>query len=123
MILINIKLLTIYSQCGQNSGLYPQQSNSWTLGICTGALTAAAISSSRTLSALLPAAVHTVEVAFRTGLCAVDMGRSIERPANVISESWSLLVPGLSPKTADEALGDFASQCVRFLSRSFMQHD
>ena len=45
-------------------------------------LAAAAISSCSTLSELLPAAVQTVQVAFRLGMCVVRMRDRIEAPSS-----------------------------------------
>lgn len=82
------------------------------LGLCTGALAAAAISSCSTLSELLPAAVQTVQVAFRLGLCVVDVRDRIEAPSESIPHEWSIVFPGLEPKLAVLAIEDFCKANV-----------
>ena len=77
------------------------------VGICTGALSAAAISSCRTLLELLPVAVHTVIVAFRTGMCAVDVGRRIEKPSDDVQASWSMAYSSVTLEGTKQALKDF----------------
>ena len=102
------------SQCGQNGGLYPTPSDSLIIGLCTGSLAAAAVSSCRTLSELLAVAVHTVRIAFRTGLCAVHLGSSIEQDTPDFPISWSANFHGLSDETACNTLAEFAQQNVRY---------
>jgi noranthrone synthase len=77
-------------------------------------LSAAAISCSRTLSELLPAAVQTVVVAFHAGLCALDVRNRIEQSIEVSSE-WSMVVPGLVDETASKVLKEFSQANVSFL--------
>ncbi|KAI9744716.1 MAG: hypothetical protein M1818_001641 [Claussenomyces sp. TS43310] len=95
------------SQYGEIGRSYPRPEDTYVLGICTGALAAAAIASCSTLSELLPAAVQTVQIAFRLGLCVVDVRDRIEIPSAEVSQEWSMVVPGLDPKTAAEAIGEF----------------
>lgn len=103
----------IFSQCGQNGGLCPQPPNSYVLGLGTGALTAAAVSCCRTISELLPLAVHTVAIALRTGLCASEMARCIEPIGGKHPAPWSIIASGRSAKTLNEVLIDFSRQRVR----------
>ena len=53
---------------GEGSRPFPSADNTYLVGICTGSFAAAAISTSQTLSELIPAGVEAVLVAFRTGL-------------------------------------------------------
>ncbi|PVI03119.1 polyketide synthase [Periconia macrospinosa] len=84
---------------------YPTPSDTYLLGLCTGALSAAAISSSKTISELLPVAVQTVRVAFRFGLCIDDVRIRIEPQTQT---SWSMVVLGLMAPQAIEILERFA---------------
>jgi hypothetical protein len=69
------------------------------IGLCTGWLTAAAISCSQSITDLIPLAVHTVLVAFRTGLLVAEVRDRIEAPRGS-PETWSVLAPGLKPYDA-----------------------
>lgn len=84
---------------------YPTPADSYLLGLCTGALSAAAISSSKTISELLPVAVQAVRVAFRFGLCIDDVRTRIEPQTQT---SWSMVVLGLMAPQAIELLEQFA---------------
>nr|BAW18768.1 topopyrone polyketide synthase [Phoma sp. BAUA 2861] len=69
------------------------------IGLCTGLLTAAAVSCSQSLTDLIPLAVHTVLIAFRTGLLVAEIRDGIEAPKDV-PKAWSILAPGLSSHDA-----------------------
>lgn len=64
-----------YRQVGYS---YPSPDHSCCLGLCTGALTAAAVSCSSNALELLPLAVETIRVAFRVGMLVEKMARCIE---------------------------------------------
>jgi len=81
--------------------------------MCTGALAAAAVSSCSSLSELLPAAVQTVQVAFRLGLCVVDVRDRIEGPTSEIAQSWSTVFSGLATAEATSLIKDFCESKVR----------
>ena len=49
--------------------LYPSAHESRLVGLCTGLFTATAVSCCQTITDLIPLAIHTVLVAFRTGHC------------------------------------------------------
>ena len=80
--------------------------NARSIGLCTGLLAAAAVSSARSLSELLPLAVECVKIAFRAGTCvgsakdALDVGSDGREP-------WSFIVTNTSDSTAQAALDDF----------------
>ena len=93
---------------------YPSSSDSFLCGICTGALASAAISSSRSLLELIPAAVHAVIIAFRAGLCASEVRSSIEDFSDD-SPEWSIVVSGISTDAATKSLKEFADSKVRIL--------
>ncbi|KAI9878041.1 MAG: hypothetical protein M1830_002092 [Pleopsidium flavum] len=95
------------SQYGEVGRSYPRPEDTYVLGLCTGALAAAAVSSCNTLSELLPAAVQTVQVAFRLGLCVVDVRDRIEAPSKDFPREWSMFVPGLEPKAAAVVIKEF----------------
>ncbi|RAL16794.1 ketoacyl-synt-domain-containing protein [Aspergillus homomorphus CBS 101889] len=69
-------------------------STSRVLGLCTGALAAAAVSCSRSTSELVPLAVKAVIAAFHTGLVVADVTQRIG-PSCEADQSWSMIVPGL----------------------------
>ena len=97
---------------------YPKATNSYVIGLCTGALAAAAVCSSTTFSNLLPAAVHSVIVAFRTGTRAVEVARTILSPSRGLMGDWSILCPGLILKEDHEAIKAFIKVTVRLLNHS-----
>ncbi|KAL4751925.1 hypothetical protein BDW72DRAFT_192435 [Aspergillus terricola var. indicus] len=107
-----------YEEPGQQ---YPSSKSTYLIGLCTGSLAAAAISSSSSLSELLPAAVHTVQVALRLGLLAIDVRDRIEPPEADGVQQWSTLFFGLDEKVAVAGLNDFIStKRVPNLSRPFV---
>ncbi|KAL9609770.1 MAG: hypothetical protein Q9167_005482 [Letrouitia subvulpina] len=99
-------------QYGQAGRSYPLPEDTYALGLCTGGLAAAAISSCSTLSELLPAAVETVQVAFRLGLCVVDVRDRIEAPSKDVPQEWSIVVPGLEPQVATLTIDEFCQAKV-----------
>ncbi|KAK4995687.1 hypothetical protein LTR66_004548 [Elasticomyces elasticus] len=94
-------------QFGEFGKPYPRPEDTYVLGLCTGSLAAAAVSSCCSLSELLPAAVRTVLMAFRLGLCVVDMRNRMEPPSRDISQEWSIVVSDLEPKAASNAIDEF----------------
>ncbi|KAM0813241.1 putative Polyketide synthase [Seiridium cardinale] len=91
---------------------YPTLNDSYVLGVCTGSLAAAAISSSSSLSDLLPLAVQTVLVAFRLGLRALELRDRLELSVEHRDQPWSAVVAGLAPKVAAEAIREFCAENV-----------
>ncbi|KAI0003486.1 ketoacyl-synt-domain-containing protein [Xylariaceae sp. FL0662B] len=73
--------------------------NSRVLGLCTGALAAAAVGCSRNTLELVPAAVDAVVVAFRTGIRVTDMAQRLQ-PSDSSDQSWAIIVPGLASADA-----------------------
>ncbi|KAJ6043159.1 type I iterative polyketide synthase [Penicillium canescens] len=109
MSLVLIYQLGSFIRIHSEGGLvYPTASDTHLLGLCTGAFAAAAISCSRSLVELLPAAVQTVLVAFRTGLCAGRIGHCIE-PTAIGSREWSMLISGMETQTTQDALREFSA--------------
>ncbi|KAI9689779.1 MAG: Type I Iterative PKS [Bathelium mastoideum] len=104
------QLASFISQHNNQHQSYPKPTNSYAIGLCTGALAAAAVASSSSSSSLLPAAVHSVIVAFRTGLRAVDVAQSTTIEAKCdLSGDWSLLCAGLAVEQAERIIEEFAS--------------
>ncbi|KAF2853068.1 ketoacyl-synt-domain-containing protein [Plenodomus tracheiphilus IPT5] len=62
------------------------------LGLCTGALAAAAVSCSRSTLDLIPLAVDAIAVAFRVGLLVESCARQLVQP-DKNDQSWSVIVP------------------------------
>lgn len=81
------------------------------VGLCTGALAAAAVSCSRSIVDLVPLAVDSIVVAFRVGLLVTDCARRLTLPREN-DQSWSIIVPR---STAAEAVDQFCSQTVSCL--------
>jgi hypothetical protein len=77
------------------------------LGLCTGALAAAAVSCSGNILDLVPLSVDAVTAAFRTGVLVADMAARVS-PGKV-GDSWSIIVSG---STSTEALNKFCEQTV-----------
>lgn len=82
------------------------------LGFCTGALAAAAVSASSSLSELLPIAVQTVSVAFRLGLTAQKLCDHLEVSSEDKSRSWSVVIGDLDSETALTIFDDFCKSNV-----------
>ncbi|KAL8725152.1 MAG: hypothetical protein Q9166_007527 [cf. Caloplaca sp. 2 TL-2023] len=103
-------LLCVY-QLGRfiNSDTYPDTANSYLIGVCTGSFAATAISSSRTMTELVPAGVEAVLVAFRTGLHSLKMQRDIEPLSFEGSRSWSYIF-SLPESKALEILRTFSAE-------------
>lgn len=100
------------SYYGTGSRLYPAASNSYIISLCAGSFAAAAISTSQTLSELLPAAIEAVLTAFRAGLCSMNMRRNIDIEALDANPSWSLVV-GMDAESASVNLDSFSATNVR----------
>lgn len=121
-------LSSYYSQVGYS---YPPPEHSCCLGLCTGALAAAAVSCSSNTLELLPLAVDAIRVAFRVGMLVEKMARCIEpwefdaqgndkihhnlphgdirtdmkrKAVNDERPSWTFLMAG---SVTEEALNDF----------------
>ncbi|KAM4057312.1 starter unit:ACP transacylase in aflatoxin biosynthesis domain-containing protein [Hirsutella rhossiliensis] len=77
------------------------------VGICTGALAAAAVSCSDNLLELVPLGVAAVKAAFRVGKQVADAGQRIAPRADSKDQSWSMLVAGAS---SEAAVRDFCEQ-------------
>ena|SRR5438034_6025551 len=102
--MISLSWLIQRSQHGESGRAYPLPSDTYLLGLCTGAFAAAAISTCKSLSELLSVAVQTVRVAFRFGLCTSDVRDRIEQTDG----SWSIVVRDFMPDAASGVLDEFS---------------
>ncbi|RAL03688.1 ketoacyl-synt-domain-containing protein [Aspergillus ibericus CBS 121593] len=75
---------------------YPSAPSTRLVGLCTGLLSAVALSCSRSITDLVPLAVHTVWVAFRAGLCVAEVRENLQ-PQTSPPSAWSVVFP---PTTA-----------------------
>ena len=69
-------------------------------------LAAAAVSSARSLTELIPLAVECVRIAFRTGTC-VGITKDALDVASESPEPWSFIITNTSAQTAQDALDEF----------------
>ena len=83
------------------------------VGLCTGLLSAAAISSTPTISTLIPLATQTVLIAFRTGLYVSSLSEKLYS-ASTRSESWTMVFPGVGEEQAKNAMSKFHLTNVSF---------
>jgi naphtho-gamma-pyrone polyketide synthase len=91
----------LLSYFGEGSRPFPTAANTYLVGLCTGSFAAAAISTSQTLSELIPAGIEAVLVAFRTGLRSLELRNDIERPIPETSRSWSMVVSAKEEQAAE----------------------
>ncbi|KAJ2893280.1 putative polyketide synthase protein [Zalerion maritima] len=75
-------------------------------GLCTGLFAASAIACTSSPSSLIPLAVQTVLMAFRTG-SHVDAMAGRLCPSSGSSESWTTIMPGTTREEAEAAISDF----------------
>jgi len=92
---------------------YPRHDDSYVLGICTGSLAAAAISSCSSLSELLPIAVQTVLIAFRLATRALGMRDRLEVSDRDCNEAWSVVVLDMDRQLAATTIERFCQENVR----------
>ena len=77
-------------------------------------LAASAIASANSLTALLPLAVETVRIAFRTGLYVGEVADRLERGQDT-SEAWSTTVATSDKQGAEVALDEYNQAHVRLV--------
>ncbi|ORY07765.1 hypothetical protein BCR34DRAFT_603760 [Clohesyomyces aquaticus] len=110
------------SHYGQSSQKYPSPTESHIVGVCTGLLSSAAISTSQSWAELFPAAIEAVLIAFRTGLRTTQVRDDIERPTATGSQAWSMIVP-LSEQRVSLALDAFEEdQGIPHASRPYVSY-
>ena len=76
------------------------------VGLCSGLFAAAAITSTPSLSALVPVAVQAVLMAFRTGRHVATMAERLSPPVQH-SQSWTYILPGVKEEQARSTLEEF----------------
>lgn len=109
--MLNVCYPSHFTQPGH---VYPINADTRLTGLCTGLLTAVTISCCSSLSELVPSAVDSVVLAFRTGLLVEDVRVRIE-PSVSKRDSWSVVIPGLKEDVAVEALKNYIFDKVLFL--------
>ena len=75
--------------------------NTRIIGLCTGALAAAAVNYSSSPLDLIPKAVDAVIVAFRTGRYVADVATQVTGVSGT-EECWSIIVPGATSSASVE---------------------
>lgn len=104
-------LTLLNSHYGDLGHAYPRGNENFIVGLCTGQLAAAAVSSSRTVGELIPVGVETVVLALRLGTCVLKVQELVE-PSKSAS-SWSVLVSGMRENEAQDLIQQFAKKNVR----------
>jgi len=98
----------LYGQPGQSTDTY-------SVGLCTGLLAAAAVASSPALPALIPLGVEVALIAFRVGLHVGTTAKNLDL-ARDGTASWSTIVTGTTESVALNALSAFHQDKVIILS-------
>ncbi|KAJ5146426.1 uncharacterized protein N7515_000990 [Penicillium bovifimosum] len=88
---------------------YPTGDGNCIIGLCTGQLASAAVSSSKTVGELISVGVHTVVLALRLGMCVLKVQELIE-PSKSAASSWSVLVSGMRETEAQELIEQYAKK-------------
>ncbi|KAJ5512187.1 Acyl transferase/acyl hydrolase/lysophospholipase [Penicillium fimorum] len=88
---------------------YPSGDDNFIIGLCTGQLASAAVSSSKTVGELIPAAIETVVVSLRLGMCVLKVQELIESSKSATS-SWSVLIHGIREPEAQELIQQYAKK-------------
>lgn len=97
---------TSLSRVEKAPGDWTNHDQTYMVGLCTGLLSAAAISSTPTVSTLIPLAIQTVLVAFRTGLYINAFSSKLYSPSTK-SESWTMVFPGAGEEDVKNAISKF----------------
>lgn len=87
-------------------------------GLCSGMFAAVAITSTPTLSTLVPVAVQVVLMAFRTGNHVAAMAERICTSTTERSDSWTYILPGVTGHVAQATIEKFnqAKVCLALTS-------
>ncbi|KGO43372.1 Acyl transferase/acyl hydrolase/lysophospholipase [Penicillium expansum] len=88
---------------------YPSADESCIIGLCTGQLASAAVSSSRTIGELISAGIETVVLALRLGMCVLKVQELIE-PSKSATPSWSVLISGMHEPEAENLIQQYAKK-------------
>ena len=103
-------MLKVYSKYGQDWS-YPKAADAQIIGVCSGALAAAAVCCSTSFSNLLPAAVQSVVLSFQTGMKSAEVASSVVSSRGFLDD-WSLLVSRITHDEANHMIEDFAKDLV-----------
>lgn len=95
-----------YSHAEQHYEDVTKHDHTFLVGLCSGLFAAAAITSTPSLSALVPVAVQVVLMAFRTGRHVASMAERLCPPSQR-SQSWTYILPGVKQNEARSILDDF----------------
>jgi naphtho-gamma-pyrone polyketide synthase len=104
-------MLTRPSYHGDLGHAYPSSSKSHLIGLCTGLLSCAAVSSATNIGELLTPAVEAVVVAFRLGLCVLRV-RGLVDGDQTTPLSWSALVSGINEAEGTDMIAKFSNEKV-----------
>ena len=85
--------LILRSHFGSGQETYPTGPSTHVAALCSGALAAAAVSSSQSLGELVQAGIDAVRVSLRVGLLVARTAALFDHPQSNISSSWSYVVP------------------------------
>ncbi|CAI7612196.1 unnamed protein product [Penicillium discolor] len=88
---------------------YPSGDDSCIIGLCTGQLASAAVSSSKTIGELIPVGIETVVLALRLGMCVLRVQELIE-PSKSATSSWSVLISGIREPEAQDLIQQYAKK-------------
>lgn len=99
----------------QTAQPYPTAASTYLVGACTGSFAAAAISTSQTLSELLPAAVETVLASLKLGLRSLVVRNDIEASVPGEPKSWSALVDVQVAEAAEKIAAFNAEKVSRLI--------
>ncbi|KAL4923749.1 polyketide synthase alb1 [Aspergillus undulatus] len=86
---------------------YPSSSKSQLIGLCTGLLSCAAVSSAENVGELLAPAVEIAVVALRLGLCILRVRELVNRD-RAAPLSWSALVSGMNEADGAEIIAEYS---------------
>ncbi|KAJ5979309.1 hypothetical protein N7501_002651 [Penicillium viridicatum] len=95
---------------------YPSGDESCIIGLCTGQLASAAVSSSKTIGELIPAGIETVVLALRLGMCVLRVQELIE-PSKSATSSWSVLISGIREPAAQDLIQQILVNIIKALPR------
>lgn len=110
-------LTTSVSYYGDLGHAYPSGDDSCIIGLCTGQLASAAVSSSKTIGELIPAGIETVVLALRLGMCVLRVQELIE-PSKSATSSWSVLISGIREPEAQDLIQQYAKKNVSLFLRT-----
>ncbi|KAH3999788.1 hypothetical protein HBI38_092630 [Parastagonospora nodorum] len=93
-------------------GHYPSARETYLMGLCSGSLTAAAVSCCRSATELLPVAVEVTGLSFRLGLLASETGDLFLCKPAVGDRSWAMTMPASLSDLIDEYIRTVASKDI-----------